>query len=78
MKNFKKWLIAALIRAVRTFAQTLITLIGSDYINIDLDKFQDGINSLSKAVGLFSDLFASKDVTNDTYKPRAIYKRFDD
>lgn len=32
--NFKKWLIAALIRAVRTFAQTLITLIGSDYINI--------------------------------------------
>ena len=32
--NFKKWLIAALIRAIRTFAQTLITLIGSDYINI--------------------------------------------
>lgn len=37
-KNFKQWLIASLIRAVRTFAQTLITLIGSDYINIvDLD-----------------------------------------
>lgn len=34
MNNFKKWLIAALIRALRTFAQTLITLIGSDYINI--------------------------------------------
>lgn len=32
--NFREWLIAALIRAVRTFAQTLITLIGSDYINI--------------------------------------------
>jgi hypothetical protein len=32
--NFKKWIIAALIRAIRTFAQTLITLIGSDYINI--------------------------------------------
>ena len=32
--NFKKWLIASLIRALRTFAQTLITLIGSDYINI--------------------------------------------
>lgn len=37
-KNFKEWLVAALIRAVRTFAQTLITLIGSDYINIiDID-----------------------------------------
>ena len=46
--------------------------------NIDIDKFQDGINSLSKAVGLFSDLFASKEVSNDTYKPRAIYRRFDD
>lgn len=47
--------------------------------NIDMDKFQDGINSLSKAVGLFSDLFASKNATNtNTYKPRAIYKRFED
>ena len=37
-KNFKEWIVAALIRAVRTFAQTLITLIGSDYINIiDID-----------------------------------------
>lgn len=37
-KYFKEWLVAALIRAVRTFAQTLITLIGSDYINIiDID-----------------------------------------
>ena len=40
--------------------------------------FQDGVNSLSKAVGLFSDLFAGKNSSNDTYTPRAIYKRFDD
>lgn len=33
-ENFKEWIVAALIRALRTFAQTLITLIGSDYINI--------------------------------------------
>ena len=47
--------------------------------NIDMDKFQDGINSLSKAVGLFSDLFANKNASNpNTYKPRAIYKRFED
>ena len=46
--------------------------------NIDLDKFQDGVNSLSKAVGLFSDLFANKSSNSDTYKPRAVYQRFDD
>lgn len=47
--------------------------------NIDIDKLQDGVNSLSKAVGLFSDLFASKSTTKvDSYKPRAVYKRFED
>ena len=47
--------------------------------NIDIDKFQDGVNSLSKAVGLFSDLFSNRTSTKvDTYKPRAIYKRFED
>ena len=45
--------------------------------NIDIDKLQDGINSISKAIGLFSELFTNKK-TEDTYEPRAIYKRFDD
>ena len=46
--------------------------------NIDIDKFQDGVKSLSKAVGLFSDLFASKGASSEPYKPRAVYRRFDD
>ena len=46
--------------------------------NIDIDKLQDGVNSLSKAVGLFSDLFTNKNQNNNEYKPRAIYRRFDD
>ena len=46
--------------------------------NIDIDKLQDGVNSLSKAVGLFSDLFINKSTSGDNYKPRAIYRRFDD
>ena len=34
----KKWLICAGVRAIRTFSQGLVTLIGSDMINIvDLD-----------------------------------------
>lgn len=55
----------------------------SDFVtlakSIDINKLQDGVNSLSKAVSLFSDLFASKSSSpKDIYKPRAIYKRFDD
>ena len=47
--------------------------------NVDVDKLQDGIGSLQKAITLFSDLFLSKDTeAKSTYKPRAIYKRFDD
>ncbi len=45
---------------------------------IDMNKLQDGVNSLSKAVGLFSELFSSKNVGSTGYTPRAIYKRFDD
>ncbi len=46
--------------------------------NIDINKLQDGVSSLSKAVGLFSELFTNNNTNIDTYKPRAIYKRFDD
>jgi len=46
--------------------------------NIDMNKLHDGVNSLSKAVGLFSELFASKDVPSNNYQPRAVYQRFDD
>ena len=46
--------------------------------NIDINKLQDGVNSLSKAFGLFSELFISKDTQDTPYKPRAIYRRFDD
>ena len=45
---------------------------------IDINKLQDGVNSLSKAVGLFSDLFAGNNSTPSSYTPRAIYQRFDD
>ena len=46
--------------------------------NIDMNKLHDGVNSLSKAVGLFSELFASKDIPSNDYQPRAVYQRFDD
>lgn len=48
--------------------------------NIDVDKVQDGITSLQKAIGLFGDLFI-KDNKSDTpkaYEPRPIYRKFED
>ena len=48
--------------------------------NIDIDKLQEGVNSISKAVGLFSDLLSNNKTSSnvDTYKPRAVYRRFED
>ncbi len=48
--------------------------------NIDVDKVQNGITSLQKALGLFSELFVNKESSSptNTYQPRAIYKRFED
>lgn len=47
--------------------------------NVDVDKVQSGITSLQKALGLFGDLFVSKNNnSSDNYNPRPVYRRFDD
>jgi len=49
--------------------------------NIDVDKVQDSITSLQKTLSLFGDLFASHDSTNTTssnYRPRPLYRKFED
>lgn len=47
--------------------------------NIDLDSIQDGINSIQRVVGVFSDLTGkSKPQTKTEYKPRPLYKHFED
>lgn len=47
--------------------------------NIDVDKVQNGITSLQKALGLVGDLFVkdNKNITN-TYTPRPLYRSFED
>lgn len=49
--------------------------------NIDLDSLQDNINSVRRVVGVLQD-FGSKDssTSNNTssYKPRPLYKHFED
>lgn len=48
--------------------------------NIDVDKLQDGITSLQKALGLVSDLFIkdSESKPNSNYTPRPLYRSFED
>lgn len=44
--------------------------------NINLDEFQNGINNVQKVLGMLGDL-TNKD-TKEVYKPRPIYKHFED
>jgi len=48
--------------------------------NMDVNKVQEGITSLQKAISLFSDLFIKNDssTSKSTYTPRPIYRSFED
>lgn len=48
--------------------------------NMDVDKVQEGITSLQKAVDLFSGLFIKDSTKTNTtaYTPRPIYRSFED
>lgn len=55
----------------------------TDFINfiktVNLDGLQEGINSVQRVLGIFQD-FTKKDssTTKEEYKPRPIYKHFED
>lgn len=54
----------------------------SDIVNIaknmDVNKVQEGIVSIQKALGLVSDLFVKDNQTKSEYTPRPLYKHFED
>lgn len=61
------------------------TVSGFDLINwlknIDIDAFQENINSVKRVVGVLQDLNSkdnSKVGTSSEYKPRPLYKHFED
>ena len=45
--------------------------------NIDLDSVQEGVENLQRVVGVFGDI-GSKSSNETSYKPRPLYKHFDD
>ena len=44
---------------------------------LDLDSIQNGVSSLQRVVGLLQDMSSNKTPTSE-YKPRPIYKHFED
>lgn len=71
---------------VETVAKTGITgLTLSEVVkwfkNVDLDGLQEGIGNVQRVLGVVQD-FSKKDSSNDTtkpaYKPRPLYKHFED
>ena len=50
-----------------------------DNIKMNLDEIQDGLNNVSRVVSVFQDLGNNKQTEQKpTYKPRPIYKHFED
>ena len=45
--------------------------------NINLDEFQSGINSIQKVLNMLGDI-TNKNNSTENYKPRPIYKHFED
>lgn len=69
--------------AVGAAATAASSLSFNDVINwvkgIDLDSVQSGINNIQRVVGMVQD-FSKKDTkfTKEEYKPRPVYKHFED
>lgn len=48
--------------------------------NIDVNKLQDGISSIQKAIDLFGGMLTKNNTSSEgnNYRPRPVYRRFDD
>lgn len=46
--------------------------------NIDMNALQENINSVKRVIGVIQDLGLKNDSTKSDYKPRPLYKHFED
>jgi len=71
------------LKSERTVTET-VTNSSFDLVNwlkkFNLDEIQDGLNSVGRVVSVLQDLGTSKDTPSNqsTYKPRPLYKHFED
>lgn len=45
---------------------------------VDLDNLKEGIGNIERVIGVVKDFSNNKDIPNNSYKPRPIYKHFED
>lgn len=46
--------------------------------NIDMDKIEEGVNSLQRVLGVITEMALKNKTDTPKYKPRPLYKHFDD
>ena len=64
---------------VASAAPVGISEIASWFKSIDISKMQEGINSVQRVIGVLQDFGNNEKSTKNTeYKPRPIYKHFED
>ncbi|HPF83582.1 MAG TPA: spore coat protein YlbD [Bacilli bacterium] len=67
-------------KEIETVAKTSsIAELFNFFKGVNLDNVQEGIGNIQRVVGMLGDLTNKGDATNKTdYKPRPLYKHFDD
>lgn len=63
--------------AAATGAFGLTDLVGM-FKNIDLDSIQNSVSSIQRVLGVFQDFSKPETPVKESYKPRPIYKHFED
>lgn len=68
--------------ATDTVATASASTATSDFMSwikgIDLDSIREGVNSLQRVIGVMQDFNSSKQTNSEEYKPRPLYKHFED
>ena len=77
-KQYKKEEVRKITNQNKTFSTFNFNNLIEMTKNLDANKLQDGITSIQKAIGLFSDMLIKDKNDVNTYTPRPIYRRFDD
>lgn len=65
-------------KEVKTVAKTTSFDLLNWLKNVDMDSFQENINSVKRVISVLQDLGTSNTASTSTYKPRPLYKHFED
>jgi len=66
------------VRAATSTSNVGVAEVMKWFKNIDLDSVQNGVTSLQKMVGIIQDFGSKNNIKKEEYKPRPLYKHFDD